>query len=50
MQGAVAKSGIDATEIQEVYMGNVCQAGLGQAPTRQAAIYAGKFTQNEMNR
>lgn len=27
--------------VQEVYMGNVCSANLGQAPARQAAIYAG---------
>jgi len=33
--------GITPEEVKEVYMGNVCQAGLGQAPTRQAALGAG---------
>ncbi len=32
---------IPADRVQEVYMGNVIQAGVGQAPARQAAIYAG---------
>ena len=40
-QGAVARSSIDATQIEEVYMGNVISAGLGQAPARQAAVWAG---------
>ena len=34
-------TGIDASEVQEVYMGNVCQGGEGQAPTRQATLFAG---------
>ena len=38
---AVKRSGIDATRIDEVLMGNVIQAGEGQAPARQAAIKAG---------
>jgi acetyl-CoA C-acetyltransferase len=41
IQGALAKSGVKAEQIQEVFMGNVLQAGIGQAPARQAAIYAG---------
>lgn len=41
IKGAIEKAGIDASEIQEVYMGNVLQANLGQAPARQAAIFAG---------
>ena len=35
-------SGINPDQVQEVYMGNVCQANLGQAPARQAALGAGK--------
>lgn len=35
------ESGIDKNYIDEVIMGNVLSAGLGQAPARQAAIYAG---------
>lgn len=35
-------SGIDNADVKEVYMGNVCQAGLGQAPARQAALGAGQ--------
>lgn len=27
--------------VKEVFMGNVCQGGVGQAPARQAAIFAG---------
>lgn len=34
-------SGIAPEDVQEVYMGNVCTAGEGQAPTRQAALGAG---------
>lgn len=41
IQGAIAKAGIAPTEIQEVYMGNVLSANLGQAPARQAALGAG---------
>ncbi|MEW5937229.1 MAG: acetyl-CoA C-acetyltransferase [Candidatus Thermoplasmatota archaeon] len=38
---AVARAGIPPSEIDEVIMGNVVSAGLGQNPARQAAIYAG---------
>ena len=38
---AVEKAGIKSEEVNEVYMGNVLQANLGQAPARQAAIFAG---------
>ena len=41
IKGALAKSGVQATEVTEVLMGNVLQANVGQAPARQAAIYAG---------
>ena len=42
VKAAVERAGIqDAAEIQEVFMGNVVSAGLGQAPARQAAIFAG---------
>lgn len=41
IQGALDKSGIDAGSVDEVLMGNVVSANLGQAPARQAAIYAG---------
>lgn len=41
IKGALEKAGVDAKEIQEVYMGNVVSAGLGQAPARQAALGAG---------
>lgn len=33
--------GLDAKEITEIYMGNVLQANVGQAPARQAAIFGG---------
>src|SRR5579859_7799643 len=38
---AVRRSGIDIQAIEEVIMGNVVSAGIGQAPARQAAIQAG---------
>ncbi|MCY4571942.1 MAG: acetyl-CoA C-acyltransferase [Gemmatimonadetes bacterium] len=38
---AVARSGVDAAEIDEVIMGNVVSAGAGQAPARQAAVNGG---------
>ena len=41
IQGVLETIGLDATEVDEVYMGNVLQAGVGQAPARQAAIFAG---------
>lgn len=41
IKGALAKIGLDANLVEEVLMGNVVQAGTGQAPARQAAIYAG---------
>ena len=41
IKGALNKVGIDASEVQEVFMGNVLQAGVGQAPARQASIFAG---------
>lgn len=37
-------SGIAPEEVKEVYMGNVLQAGEGQAPTRQALLGAGMVT------
>jgi acetyl-CoA C-acetyltransferase len=39
--GALAKAGMSADIVDEVFMGNVLQAGLGQAPARQAAMFAG---------
>ena len=41
IKGAIEKAGIDCKIIDEVFMGNVLQANLGQAPARQAAIFAG---------
>ena len=41
IKGALAKAVVDGKEVQEVYMGSVMQANLGQAPARQAAIFAG---------
>lgn len=41
IKGALQKAGVAPAEVQEVIMGNVLSANLGQAPARQAAIYAG---------
>ncbi|MCE7996058.1 MAG: acetyl-CoA C-acyltransferase [Roseivirga sp.] len=39
--GALEKAGVEASQVQEVLMGNVVSASLGQAPARQAALGAG---------
>ncbi len=41
IKGALIKANVDASEVQEVLMGNVCSANLGQAPAKQAALGAG---------
>jgi len=41
IKGALGASGVSADQIQEVFMGNVMSANLGQAPARQAAMFAG---------
>jgi acetyl-CoA C-acetyltransferase len=41
IQGALEKADLSAGAVQEVFMGNVCSANLGQAPARQAALGAG---------
>lgn len=41
IEEAVRRAGIKKTDVQEVIMGNVLSAGVGQAPARQAALYAG---------
>jgi len=41
IKGALEKGNVDANIIDEVFMGNVLQAGVGQAPARQAALGAG---------
>ncbi|ROL57365.1 thiolase family protein [Bacteroidetes/Chlorobi group bacterium Naka2016] len=38
---AVKRAGVEPSEVSEVIMGEVLQGGVGQAPARQAAIYAG---------
>jgi acetyl-CoA C-acetyltransferase len=41
IKGALDKGGVSPDAVEEVFMGNVLQAGLGQAPARQAAMFAG---------
>ncbi|TDQ19265.1 acetyl-CoA C-acetyltransferase [Algoriphagus boseongensis] len=41
IKGALAKAGVASEAVNEVFMGNVISANLGQAPARQAAIGAG---------
>ena len=41
VEAAVSRSGIDPNSVYEVIMGNVVQAGVGQAPARQAALRGG---------
>ena len=41
IKGALAAAKIEAEKVNEVFMGNVISANLGQAPARQASIHAG---------
>ncbi len=41
IKGLLARTGIDVNSIDEVFMGNVISANLGQAPARQAALFGG---------
>jgi acetyl-CoA C-acetyltransferase len=41
IRGALARAKLEPGAVQEVFMGNVLSAGIGQAPARQAAIFAG---------
>ena len=41
IEGALKHAGVDVSAVQEVFMGQVLQAGAGQAPARQAALGAG---------
>lgn len=41
IESAIRQAGIESGEVQEVFMGEVLTAGVGQAPARQAAIFAG---------
>ena len=41
IEGALQKANIEKNEVDEVFMGNVLSAGVGQAPARQALLFAG---------
>lgn len=41
IKGVLERAGLSAEHVEEVIFGNVCSANLGQAPARQAALYAG---------
>ncbi|NDD91754.1 acetyl-CoA C-acetyltransferase, partial [bacterium] len=41
IQSALSRAGISGDQVSEVILGNVLQAGIGQAPARQASIFAG---------
>jgi acetyl-CoA C-acetyltransferase len=41
IEAALERAGIAPEQVDEVFMGNVLSAGIGQAPARQAAIFAG---------
>src|SRR5688572_13380944 len=41
VKAAVERAGVDPAKVEQIYMGCVLPAGLGQAPARQAAIRAG---------
>ena len=44
VEEAIRRAGIDADQVEEILMGNVLQAGLGQNPARQAALGANLST------
>ena len=44
VKGAIEKAKLDADAVQELYMGNVLQANVGQAPAKQVALGAGLST------
>ncbi|HXX32467.1 MAG TPA: acetyl-CoA C-acetyltransferase [Myxococcaceae bacterium] len=41
IKAALERAGLPPSAVDEVWMGNVLQAGVGQAPARQAALFAG---------
>lgn len=41
IEGALSRAGVEKEQVDETFFGNVLSAGVGQAPARQAAIYAG---------
>ncbi len=41
IRAALERAGVEPQQVEQVMMGNVLQAGIGQAPARQAGIYAG---------
>src|SRR4051794_32458613 len=41
IQAALQRAGVKPEQVEQVFMGCVLQGGLGQAPARQAALYAG---------
>jgi acetyl-CoA C-acetyltransferase len=41
VKSAIEKAGIKPEQVEEVYLGNVVQAGVGQSPARQVVIGAG---------
>ncbi|GAB3508434.1 acetyl-CoA C-acyltransferase [Spirosoma knui] len=41
IKGALSRAGVQPDQVQEVYMGNVVSANVGQAPAKQAALKAG---------
>ena len=41
IKGALEKAGVNPADVSEVFMGNVLSANVGQAPARQAALFAG---------
>ncbi|MEP7256977.1 MAG: acetyl-CoA C-acetyltransferase, partial [Flavitalea sp.] len=41
IKAALERSGVHPDQVDEVYMGNVVSAGIGQAPAQQASIFSG---------
>jgi acetyl-CoA C-acetyltransferase len=41
IEGALQKANVEKSKVDEVFMGNVVTSGVGQAPARQALLFAG---------
>ena len=49
IEAALKASGVDKNDVDEVIFGNVLTAGIGQAPARQASIFAGPSNQGRLH-
>lgn len=46
IKAAIEKAGVSKDAVDEVFMGHGCQGSQGQAPARQASLFAGEHSSN----